>query len=50
MDIVFRAHAQALQGQSSYGSIAMDGKVLRGSFEHFNDREAAQVLSAFANG
>ncbi len=48
MEIVFRAHAKLLQGQSSYGSIAMDGKVLRGSFDHFNDREAAQMLSAFA--
>ena len=48
MEIVFRAHAQLLQGQSPYGSIAMDGKVLRGSFDHFNDREAAQMLSAFA--
>ena len=48
MEIVFRAHAQILQGQSPYGSIAMDGKVLRGSFDHFADREAAQMLSAFA--
>lgn len=50
MEVVFRAHAQILQGQSPYGSIAMDGKVLRGSFDHFADREAAQMLSAFATG
>lgn len=28
----------------------MDGKVLRGSFDHFEDRKAAQVLSALATG
>jgi hypothetical protein len=45
----FRAHASLLQKDtSSYGSIAMDGKVLRGSFDRFEDRKAAQVLSAFA--
>ena len=48
MEIAFRAHAKLLQGQTPYGNIAMDGKVLRGSFDHFNDREAAQMLSAFA--
>ena len=26
----------------------MDGKTLRGSFDHFHDRAAAQVLSALA--
>jgi hypothetical protein len=33
------------QGQ---GSIALDGNTLRGSFDVFHDRTAAQVLSAFA--
>ena len=28
--------------------IALDGKTLRGSFDHLDDRAAAQVLSAFA--
>jgi len=37
--------ARATPGQ---GSIALDGKTLRGSFDKFNDRAAAQVLSAFA--
>lgn len=27
----------------------MDGKVLRGSFDHFEDRKAAQVVSALAS-
>ena len=30
------------------GSIALDGKTLRGSFDNFHDRAAAQLLSAFA--
>ena len=47
----FRHHASQLQAEStSYGSIAMDGKVIRGSFDHFEDRKAAQVLSALATG
>jgi hypothetical protein len=29
-------------------TIALDGKALRGSFDHLNDRAAAHVLSAFA--
>ena len=30
-------------------TIAPDGKTLRGSFDHLNDRAAAHVLSAFAS-
>ena len=30
-------------------TIALDGKTLRGSFDHLNDRAAAHVLSAFAS-
>jgi hypothetical protein len=45
----FREHSQQLHEDSSaYGSISMDGKVLRGSFDHFEDRKAAQVVSALA--
>jgi len=29
--------------------IALDGKTLRGSFDHFNDRKAAQTSTAFAS-
>jgi hypothetical protein len=28
--------------------VALDGKTLRGSFDRFHDRAAAQILSAFA--
>jgi len=48
----FRRHAALLQATSCGGggrsSIALDGKTLRGSFDAFHDRAAAQVLSAFA--
>jgi len=46
----FRRHAALLQAAcgGGGGSIALDGKTLRGSFDAFRDRAAAQVLSAFA--
>jgi hypothetical protein len=51
VEAVFRRHAALLQaacGTPGQGSIALDGKTLRGSFDHFHDRNAAQLLSAFA--
>ena len=51
VEMVFRQHAvrlQAARTTSGNDSIALDGKTLRGSFNNFNDRAAAQVLSAFA--
>lgn len=51
VEAVFRRHAAVLQaaaGTPGHGSIALDGKALRGSFDKFRDRAAAQVLSAFA--
>ena len=51
VEAVFRRHAARLQAAHATpgpGSIALDGKTLRGSFDKFNDRAAAQVLSAFA--
>ena len=51
LEEVFRRHAaqlQAAQAAPERGSIALDGKTLRGSFDNFRDRAAAQVLSAFA--
>ncbi len=47
----FRRHAALLQAARATlgnGSIALDGKTLRGSFDNFHDRAAAGVLSAFA--
>ena len=51
VETAFRRHAALLQAACSGGarsSIALDGKTLRGSFDAFHDRSAAQVLSAFA--
>jgi len=51
VEVAFRRHAallQAARATPGHGSIALDGKTLRGSFDKFNDRAAAQVLSAFA--
>ncbi len=53
---VFRQHAAVLPvppAQEPDGAmpacVAIDGKTLRGSFDAFNDRKAAHVLSAFAS-
>ena len=51
---VFRAHAAELSGTEpgedveALPVVAIDGKTLRHSFDAFNDRKAAHVLSAFA--
>jgi len=50
----FRQHALMLsridagEDVESWPVVAIDGKTLRGSFDAFNDRKAAHVLSAFA--
>jgi hypothetical protein len=57
----FRKHATILQSAKAESEasdtskaktsiIAIDGKVLRHSFDNFNDRKAAQILNAFATG
>ena len=51
VEVIFRRHAALLQAARStpgQGSLALDGKTLRGSVDGFHDRTAAQVLSAFA--
>lgn len=62
LERIFRVHAAGLAAGLSGGSIegepdedietasvvAIDGKTLRHSFDAFNDRKAAHVLSAFA--
>lgn len=58
---VFRKHAALLQPENlevdasdskkaKMKTVAIDGKVLRHSFDSFNDRKAAQILSAFSTG
>ena len=47
----FREHAADLNFDAAISGarvIAFDGKVLKGSFDNFNDAKAKQVLSAFA--
>jgi len=44
----FRQYSAILaEGDDLKRFISCDGKVLRGSFDHFKDRKAVQVLSAF---
>jgi len=54
LERVFRQHAAELSTPVTGDShapicVAIDGKTLRGSFDAFNDRKAAHVLSAFAS-
>lgn len=52
LEQAFRRHAKALLPTGAAGEepvIALDGKTLRGSFDHLNDRKAAQILTAFAS-
>jgi hypothetical protein len=51
LETAFRQHARELSGGVPAGEprvIALDGKTLKRSFDHLNDRAAAHVLSAFA--
>lgn len=52
LETVFRHHAKALLSASETGdrlAVALDGKTLRGSFDHLGDQKAAQTLTAFAS-
>src|SRR5512134_485893 len=49
LEQAFRRHAEALLPAGEKPLIALDGKTLRGSFDHINDRKAAQTLTAFAS-
>jgi DDE_Tnp_1-associated len=52
LEQAFRRHAGGLLPVAEPGRmpvIALDGKTLKGSFDHLTDRKAAQVLSAFTS-
>ena len=52
LEEAFRRHAEGLLPVTEPGwmpVIALDGKTLKGSFDHLNDQKAAQALSAFAS-
>ena len=51
VEAAFRRHANLLQAAHAKpggGSLAIDGKTLRGSFDAFRDRAAAHLLGVFA--
>src|SRR5215217_4650585 len=51
LEAAFRRHAEHLGAATAAPGrrvVALDGKALRGSFDHLDDQAAAQVLSAFA--
>ena len=46
----FRQYSQVLaESDEEKRFIGCDGKVLRGSFDHFQDQKAIQILSAFVS-
>ena len=46
----FREYSQGLtESEDERQFISCDGKVLRGSFDHFKDQKAVQILSAFVS-
>ena len=52
LEAAFRRHADDLNAHStpeSLRTVALDGKTLRGSFDHLTDRKVVHVLSAFAS-
>jgi len=52
LEAAFRHHARDLNARpapKALRTVALDGKTLRGSFDHLTDRKAVHVLSAFAS-
>ena len=52
LEAAFRRHARDLSAHAmpdTPRTVALDGKTLRGSFDHLTDRKAVHVLSAFAS-
>lgn len=51
LEASFRAYSERMAKRDpEQPCVAFDGKVLRGSFDHFQDQKALQVLSAFLTG
>ena len=52
LEAAFRRHARRLNERvaaTGWRTVALDGKTLRGSFDHLTDKPAAHILSAFAS-
>ncbi len=49
LEACFRGYTQSLldADENDYVGVAVDGKVLRGSYDHFQDKKAVHVLSFF---
>jgi hypothetical protein len=48
LEACFREYSASLaEGETPARFVSFDGKVVRGSFDHFKDQKAIQVLSAF---
>ncbi len=49
LELCFRGYSRSLleTGDKELIGVAVDGKVLRGSYDHFQDKKAIQVLSFF---
>jgi hypothetical protein len=49
LESAFRSHAKTLRGldSASFIQVSLDGKSVRGSFDHFKDQKMIQVFSAF---
>ena len=50
LEACFRGYTQSISQMASVnkiGTIAFDGKTLRGSYDHFQDKRAMQILSMF---
>lgn len=51
IEMAFRKYSEGLIGEEIEREfIAFDGKTLRGSFDHFKDKRAIQILSVFLTG
>jgi hypothetical protein len=53
LERAFREYSGSLPAPKEKGKhtfVSIDGKVLRGSFDHFQDQVAVQLLSVFATG
>ena len=50
LEKAFRLYAKTLKDflkQDGYACVGLDGKAVKGSFDHFQDQKAIQILSAF---
>jgi hypothetical protein len=49
LERAFRMHASELSVAEHHRHLSLDGKTVRGSFDHFHDQKAVQVFNALLN-